>query len=227
VGDLHGLNTLKHQPAKVAAMEGVWETERGAPLLLFAIPDSEARTNHFEIGIPKMASFILTHDFNGEIKGLNDFLNTHPPVGPVFYSFRVMVGMGVLMLLVSWASVWAFRKTGPVLENKTHRLLLTALMFMMFSGWVATVAGWWVTEIGRQPYVVYGVLGTADVVAQHPPQLLAFTVLLYMAMYIGLIISYVWVLRYMLLGGIGSSKKVNWGGVPPATTPADKLRREQ
>jgi len=89
------------------------------------------------------------------------------------------------------------------------------------------VAGWWVTEIGRQPYVVYGVLGTADVVAQHPPQLLAFTVLLYMAMYIGLIISYVWVLRYMLLGGIGSSKKVNWGGVPTATTPADKLRREQ
>lgn len=227
VGDLHGLNTLKHQPAKVAAMEGVWETEKGAPLLLFAIPDSEARTNHFEIGIPKMASFILTHDFNGEIKGLNDFLNTHPPVGPVFYSFRVMVGMGVLMLLVSWASVWAFRKTGPVLENKTHRLILTALMFMMFSGWVATVAGWWVTEIGRQPYVVYGVLGTADVVAQHPPQLLAFTVLLYMAMYIGLIISYVWVLRYMLLGGIGSSKKVNWGGAAPATTPADKLRREQ
>ncbi len=226
VGDLHGLNTLKHQPAKVAAMEGVWHTERGAPLLLFAIPDGEQRTNHFEIGIPKMASFILTHDFNGEIKGLNEFLNTHPPVAPVFYSFRVMVGVGVLMLIVSWSAVWVFRKTGPVLSNSRHRFLLKVLMYMMFSGWLATVAGWWVTEIGRQPYVVYGVIGTADVVAAHPPQLLAFTVALYLAMYLALIISYVWVLRYMLLGGAGSSKAVNWGGAPKQHAPADRLRRD-
>lgn len=226
VGDLHGLNTLKHQPAKVAAMEGVWHTERGAPLLLFAIPDGEQRTNHFEIGIPKMASFILTHDLNGEIKGLNEFLNTHPPVAPVFYSFRVMVGVGVLMLVVSWSAVWVFRKTGPVLSNSRHRFLLKVLMYMMFSGWLATVAGWWVTEIGRQPYVVYGVIGTADVVAAHPPQLLAFTVALYLVMYLALIISYVWVLRYMLLGGAGSSKAVNWGGAPKQHAPADRLRRD-
>ncbi|HEX4917027.1 MAG TPA: cytochrome ubiquinol oxidase subunit I [Limnobacter sp.] len=226
VGDLHGLNTLKHQPAKVAAMEGVWHTERGAPLLLFAIPDADARTNHFEIGIPKMASFILTHDFNGEIKGLNEFLERHPPVAPVFYSFRVMVGVGVLMLLVSWAAFWVFRKQGPVLENKTHRLVLTALMWMMFSGWLATVAGWWVTEIGRQPYIVYGVLGTASVVAEHPPQILAFTVFLYMVMYIALIVCYVWVLRYMLLGGTGSAKKVDWSGAAVQASPADRIRKQ-
>ncbi|WP_370260900.1 cytochrome ubiquinol oxidase subunit I [Limnobacter sp.] len=226
VGDLHGLNTLKHQPAKVAAMEGVWHTERGAPLLLFAIPDEKARTNHFEIGIPKMASFILTHDFNGEVKGLNEFLNLHPPVAPVFYSFRVMVGVGMLMLLVSWVAAWTFRKQGPVLENKRHRLVLTALMWMMFSGWLATVAGWWVTEIGRQPYIVYGVLGTASVVAEHPPQILAFTVFLYMAMYIALIVCYVWVLRYMLLGGTGSAKKVDWSGAAVRPTPADRIREQ-
>ena len=97
-GDLHGLNTLEHQPQKVAAMEGVWETEQGAPLLLFAIPDEESRTNHFEIGIPRAASLILTHSLDGEIKGLNEFKGEHPPVAPVFYSFRIMVGMGMLML---------------------------------------------------------------------------------------------------------------------------------
>ena len=107
VGDLHGLNTLKHQPQKIAAMEGVWETERGAPLLLFAVPDDKARTNHFEIAIPKMASLILTHDADGEIKGLNDFPDAHPPAAPLFFAFRVMVGMGVLMLLVSFVLLLA------------------------------------------------------------------------------------------------------------------------
>lgn len=227
VGDLHGLNTLEHQPAKVAAMEGVWETERGAPLLLFAIPDEENRTNHFEIGIPKLASLILTHDLDGEIKGLNEFIGEHPPVAAVFYAFRVMVGVGMLMLFTSWAAAWMFRKGGPVLENKSHRLLLSVLVVMMFSGWLATVAGWYVTEIGRQPYVVYGVIATADTVAQHPPQLLALTVALYMVLYIALIVAYVWVLRYMLLGGMGSAKKPNWTGAPQQPAPADRLRNEQ
>jgi cytochrome d ubiquinol oxidase subunit I len=102
VGDMHGLNTLKHQPAKVAAMEGVWETGRGVSLLLFAIPDGATRSNHFEIGLPQVASFILTHDFDGEIKGLNSFGDAHPPPLPVFFAFRVMVGVGMLMLATSW-----------------------------------------------------------------------------------------------------------------------------
>jgi cytochrome d ubiquinol oxidase subunit I len=114
VGDLHGLNTLQHQPAKVAAMEGVWQTRVGAPLLLFAVPDEATRSNHLEIGIPKLASLILTHDLGGTIRGLDEFKGAHPPVKPVFYGFRVMVGTGVLMGVVAfvglgllWRRRWA------------------------------------------------------------------------------------------------------------------------
>ena len=105
-GDMHGLNTLEHQPAKVAAMEGVWQDEKGAPALVFAIPDEETRSNDYAIGIPKLASLILTHDPEGEIRGLDSFPGAHPPVAPVFWGFRVMVGTGMAMLLVAWAGVW-------------------------------------------------------------------------------------------------------------------------
>ena len=109
-GDAHGLNTLEYQPAKIAAMEGVWDTERGAPLLLFAIPDKEQRKNHFEIKVPKVASLILTHDANGEIKGLNSFGDAHPPPLPLFFAFRIMVGVGMLMLAASWLGWWLYRR---------------------------------------------------------------------------------------------------------------------
>ena len=99
VGDLHGLNTLEHQPAKVAAMEGIWETERGVAASLFAIPDEKAERNRFEIAIPKLASLYLVHSWDGEVKGLDAF-EKHPPVAPVFYAFRVMVGLGMAMLLL-------------------------------------------------------------------------------------------------------------------------------
>jgi len=112
VGDQHGLNTLQHQPQKVAAMEGIWHTERGAPLLLFAIPDATERRNHYEIAIPNLASLILTHSLDGEIKGLNDYANAHPPPLPLFFAFRVMVGVGVLMLLASWVGWWRYRRSG-------------------------------------------------------------------------------------------------------------------
>ena len=101
LGDMHGLNTLKYQPAKLAAMEGIWETGNGVPAVLFAIPDEKTQSNKFEIAIPKLASFYLTHDWNGEVKGLKDFDKT-PPVKPVFFAFRIMVGIGVLMLVLSW-----------------------------------------------------------------------------------------------------------------------------
>ena len=147
-GDLHGLNTLEHQPAKVAAMEGLWETERGAPLVLFGIPDEETRTNKFAIEVPKLASLILTHDLDGEVKGINEFGDAHPPVGPVFWSFRVMVATGMLMLLVSWGALFLLRRYGM------SRVVATALTGMTFSGWVAVLSGWYTTEIGRQPYLV-------------------------------------------------------------------------
>jgi len=196
VGDAHGLNTLEHQPAKIAAMEGVWETERGAPLLLFAIPDKEARTNHFEIKIPKIASLILTHDLNGEIKGLNSFGDKHPPPLPLFFAFRIMVGVGMLMLATSWLGWWLLRraKWQPALMP---RAVLWLFAGMTFSGWVATVAGWYVTEIGRQPFIVYGLIRTADVVSTVPSSMIGLTLALYITLYLALIVAYVTVLKYM------------------------------
>ena len=192
VGDLHGLNTFEHQPAKVAAMEGIWHTERGAPLTLFGIPDEEEQTNHYAIEIPKLASLILTHELDGEIKGISDFDGEHPPVGPVFWAFRVMVGVGMLMLLVSWFSAYKLLK-GQSLEGTPLKLLSG----MAFSGWVAVLAGWYVTEIGRQPWIVNGLLTTADVVAEHSGGMVLTTLIAYSVLYIGLLISYVLTLRYM------------------------------
>ena len=192
-GDLHGLNTLQHQPQKIAAMEGVWHTERGAPLLLFAWPDTASRTNHFELGIPKLASLILTHDADGEIKGLNEFPNAHPPVAPVFWAFRVMVGVGMLMLAVSWTGWLVTRHAGRM----PPRALLWTLVTMTLSGWVATVAGWYVTEIGRQPYIVYGLLRASDVASGVSAPTIGFTFALYVTLYLSLLVAYVTVLKHM------------------------------
>ena len=192
VGDMHGLNTLEHQPAKVAAMEGVWETERGAPALVFAIPNEEERRNEYAIGIPKLASFILTHDINGEIKGLNEFEGKHPPVAPVFWGFRVMVGTGMLMLAISWLCSWQLRKQGM-----PKPWLARILVAMSFSGWMATLAGWYVTEIGRQPYLVYGVLLTKDAASATAAPIIGLSLGLYLSLYVVLIISYISVLFYM------------------------------
>ncbi|MDP5185552.1 MAG: cytochrome ubiquinol oxidase subunit I [Alishewanella sp.] len=186
VGDFHGLNTLEHQPQKIAAMEGIWHTEKGAPLVLFAIPDAETQQNRFAIQIPKLASLILTHDANGELKGLNEFVGEHPPVAPVFYSFRVMVGIGMLMLLVAW---WSSIK---LVRHKTLTPLhLKLLIGMTFSGWVATLAGWYVTEIGRQPYLVYGLLKTRDAVTTVPSEHVALTLGLYLVLYAVLLVLYI------------------------------------
>lgn len=192
VGDFHGLNSFEHQPAKVAAMEGVWETQKGAPLLLFAWPDETNRTNHFEIGVPKLASWILTHDMDGQIKGLNDFEGDHPPVAPVFWGFRTMVGVGILMLLISWwASVTWWRK-GTIAKPQAY-----ALVAMTFSGWVATLAGWYVTEIGRQPWLVQGVLRTKGAIADIPKPFVGATLIGYVAVYLLLITAYLYTLFYI------------------------------
>ncbi|KQV78885.1 cytochrome ubiquinol oxidase subunit I [Rhizobacter sp. Root1221] len=196
VGDLHGLNTLRHQPAKIAAMEGVWATERGAPLLLFAIPDAAQRKNHFEMAVPKAASLILTHQADGEIRGMNDFPGAHPPPLPVFFAFRLMVGMGLLMLAASWGGWWLYRRTAWQ-PAKLPRPLLWLFAGMTFSGWVATVAGWYVTEIGRQPFIVHGLVRTAEVVSKVPSSMIGLSLALYIALYLGLIVAYLAVLKYM------------------------------
>jgi len=192
LGDLHGVNTFKHQPAKLAAMEGIWETQRGAPAVLFALPDEEARVNRFEIAIPKLASLYLTHDLNGEVKGLNDFIGAHPPVAPVFWSFRVMVGTGLLMLAVGWLALWQQRK-----GKEIKPWLGKVLVGMTFSGWLATLAGWYVTEIGRQPWLVTGVLSTKQAAADIPTPMLIGTLVLYIAVYLALLVAYISVLFYL------------------------------
>jgi len=191
-GDLHGLNTLEHQPAKVAAMEGIWETERGAGLRLFALPNEETRSNDYEIQIPKLASLILTHELDGEVRGLNDFEH-HPPVAPVFWSFRVMVGIGLLMLAVSWLGVWQLKRRG-----EPAPWLLRVLVGMSFAGWVATLAGWYVTEIGRQPWVVYGVVSTADAASSVPAPLIGISLGLYLSIYAVLLVAYISVLFHLM-----------------------------
>ena len=200
VGDLHGLNTLQHQPQKIAAMEGVWATQRGVPLLLFAWPDEEQRRNHFEVAVPKLASLILTHEADGEIKGLDHFRGRHPPVAPVFFAFRAMVGVGVLMLVASWLGWWLYRRCAWQ-PRQLPRWLLWGLAGMTFSGWVATLAGWYVTEIGRQPFIVYGLLRTAEVASSVSAPTIALTLALYIALYLALIAAYVSVLAYMALKG--------------------------
>jgi len=155
VGDQHGLNTLEHQPAKIAAMEALWHTEKGMPLVLFAIPNEKERRNDYSIEIPKLGSLVLKHDFDAEVKGLDAF-EDHPPVAPVFFAFRVMVGVGVLMIFVSWMSLFLLRR------GTLPRGWLWLLSGCTFSGWIATLSGWLVTEIGRQPWLVTGILRTAD-----------------------------------------------------------------
>ena len=151
VGDFHGLNTLEHQPAKVAAMEGHWETSGNVPLLLFAIPDQEAQTNRFEIGIPNLASLILTHSTDAVIQGLNEFApEEQPPVWIVFWAFRVMVGIGLLMIATALIGLLLRRK------GKFHQHTMIPMPF------VAVLAGWIVTESGRAPWLVYGMMAHAE-----------------------------------------------------------------
>jgi cytochrome d ubiquinol oxidase subunit I len=192
IGDLYGLNTAKHQPAKIAAMEGIWHTEKGADFTLFGFPDEEQQTTHYAIKLPNMASWVLTHDFNGEVQGLSEFKDEHPPVAIVFWSFRIMIGVGLLMIAVSvWCALALLRK-----KEITGNMLRT-LSWMTFSGWVASLAGWYVTEIGRQPFIVYGQIRVADVAANHPPEHIAITLVTYILIYSFLLYSYIATLRYL------------------------------
>jgi cytochrome bd ubiquinol oxidase subunit I len=191
LGDLHGLNSLEHQPAKVAAIEAIWQTEKSVPLVLFGIPNSTTKKNDFAIEIPYGASLILTHKSDGEIKGLNEFPNAHPPVAPVFYGFRIMLGVGMLMLLVSWIGVWQLWLVAKGRKKEMPPFLLKILVGMTFSGWIATLAGWYVTEIGRQPWLVTGVLTTHDAVTKVPSSNVGISLVIYLSLYLVLLIAYI------------------------------------
>jgi cytochrome bd ubiquinol oxidase subunit I len=206
LGDLHGLNTLEHQPAKVAAMEGNWETRGHVPLVLFALPNERERRNDFEIAIPNGASLILKHEAAGVVPGLNSFVTPdgvvkHPPVAPVFYAFRIMVGVGMLMLVVSWFTGWRIWRRGEITTP-----IAVVLVAMTFSGWVATLAGWYVTEIGRQPWLVTGVLTTAQAASKVPAAMIGATLAMYLAIYAFLIAAYISVLFHLANKGVPKPK---------------------
>jgi cytochrome d ubiquinol oxidase subunit I len=192
VGDQHGLNTFEHQPAKIAAMEAVWHTERGAPLVLFAIPNEDLRRNDFAIELPYGASLILTHKLKGEIKGIDHFEPDRPAVAPLFFGFRLMVGIGVLMLLVSWTGAWLMRR-----GRAAPRWLLWVLAGFTFSGWIATLAGWIVTEVGRQPWLVTGILRTRDAVGEISGAQLGASLTGYILTYAAMLVAYLVVLTHM------------------------------
>jgi len=161
-GDLHGLNTLKHQPAKIAAMEGHFETAAGAPLILFGIPNAAEERTDYAISIPKLGSLILTHDPNGVVRGLKEWpKHERPPVGIVFWSFRIMMGIGFAMLGIGAWSLWLRYRRRLYDSTWMHR----AAIVMGPSGFAALLAGWFTTEIGRQPYTVYGLMTTAESVS--------------------------------------------------------------
>jgi cytochrome d ubiquinol oxidase subunit I len=206
VGDLHGLNTLEHQPAKVAAMEGNWETRPHVPLVLLGWPDEDTRTTTEILTIPSGASLILKHDPAGVVPGLNDFVGAHPPVAPVFWSFRVMVGTGMAMLGISWLTLFLIRRRGVA---GLPPLVLRGLVAMTFSGWLATLAGWYVTEIGRQPWLVTGVLATRDAVSDVPAGMVASTLAMYLTVYALLLAAYIAVIFQL-------ARK---GGATPANKP--------
>jgi len=190
VGDLHGLNTLEHQPAKIAAVEALWKTQKGAPLTLFAFIDEESKSNEFALEIPKALSVILRHDPDGVVRGLEEFGEDYPPVAPVFFAFRIMVGMGVAMLLLAWAGTWILRKSTP-------RGLLWTFAAFSFSGWIATLAGWMVTEIGRQPWLVTGILRTAEAVGEASGAELGASLTAYVLTYAALLLSYMVVITHL------------------------------
>ncbi len=204
VGDLHGTNTRDHQPAKLAAMEALWEGESGVPMLLFALPDQESRRNHWELGIPKLGSLIITRDSNGYVEGLNAFGDDHPRVAPVFWAFRTMIGTGLLMIGVAWLG------TGFLLRRRAFPgWFLLLLVGLTFVGWVATIAGWYVTEIGRQPWLVQGILRAEDAVGAVPPTRVGMTLTAYLSTYAFLLIAYVGTLFHLARKEMGDVTKVS------------------
>ncbi len=206
IGDLHGLNTLEHQPAKVAAMEGLWKTQQGAALKLFGWPDDEEEVTKYAIEIPKLTSLILTHDLNGEVKGLKEWpKDERPPVAVVFWSFRIMVGLGVLMVVTGLVGVILFIRK-RLFDTRWFQWWCMALTP---AGFISVLAGWMVTEVGRQPYVIYGVMKTAETVSPVIGPHIALSLL-------GFIISYTFIFSagsYYILRLIGK------GPVPPDEDP--------
>ncbi|SFM26693.1 cytochrome ubiquinol oxidase subunit I [Marinobacter zhejiangensis] len=182
-GDLHGLNTLEHQPAKVAAMEGHWRNGNegeGVPLILFGWPDSETETNHLALEIPRLGSLILTHSWDGTFQGLTEFpADERPNVAAVFWSFRVMVGLGLLMFALGLWGLWSWHRR----QLFTNKRFLRFALLMGPSGLIALLAGWFTTELGRQPWIIHGVMKTADAASPHEATELGLSLAVFIIVY--------------------------------------------
>jgi cytochrome d ubiquinol oxidase subunit I len=225
IGDLHGLNTGEYQPAKLAAIEARWETGRRVPLTLFAIPSNKAETNSFAIEVPWLGSLILTHHLDGEVKGLKAFpADQRPPVAIPFFAFRIMVGCAVAMLGLVLLGGW-LRWRGWLYETP---LFLRLLQVAAPLGFVAVIAGWCVTEVGRQPWTVFGLLRTAQSVS---PSLTSVDVAISLAGYMLVyLLIYPWglflMLRIVRRGPGYSDERASRmeGRRPQAPVPAGALR---
>jgi cytochrome d ubiquinol oxidase subunit I len=196
-GDLHGLNTLKHQPAKIAALEAIWQTEKGVPLTLVGIPNEDERRTDYALKLPRVGSLILAHDINAEIQGLDRFPD-HPPVAPVFFAFRIMVGVGVLMLCLSWFGAFQILR-----KKEFSRTSLWVFAAFTFSGWVGVLAGWIVTEMGRQPWLVTGLLRTAEAAGDVAGTKIGMSFTAYVITYTALLISFIVVVTHLAGKGEG------------------------
>jgi cytochrome d ubiquinol oxidase subunit I len=207
IGDMHGLNTLKHQPAKVAAMEGHWENKPGepVPLILFGFPDMQGETIRYKIEIPMLGSLILTHTLEGHYPGLKEFpREDRPNAAIVFWTFRVMVGLSLLMILLAMWSAWAHWRGQPYQSKALSRFAL----LMGPSGLIALLAGWYTTEIGRQPWVVYGLMRTGNAVSNHSALTLSVTLVVLLIVYVAIFGA-----------GIGYMLKLVNGGPDPRENP--------
>jgi cytochrome bd ubiquinol oxidase subunit I len=180
IGDQHGLNTLKHQSMKIAAVEGHWDGSAPGDLVLVAWPDEKAETNRFAVLIPRGASLILTHSWKGLFPGLKSVPPAdRPPVVPPFFAFRIMVGIGLLMIATALTGAYLWWR-GRLLKTRWY---LRLVQHGWWTGFVAVIAGWIVTETGRQPWVAYGILRTADAVSPHAANLVAATLMLFVLVY--------------------------------------------
>ncbi|MEA3152911.1 MAG: cytochrome bd ubiquinol oxidase subunit [Betaproteobacteria bacterium] len=204
IGDAHGLNTLAYEPQKVAAMEGLWETRTAVPAVLFAVPDEANEVNRFEISVPHLASLYLTHSWDGAVRGLKSFAaDDRPPVAPVFFAFRIMIGMWAIMFALT-VSAWWLAWRGRLFTSRGY---LRAATWAIPVGFVAVTAGWTTTEVGRQPYVVHGLFRTSDAVT---PMLtggdVVTSLLAFIAVYIVIYGAGVYYLVRLVRRGFGSDE---------------------
>jgi len=218
VGDLHGLNTLKHQPAKIAALEGHWENKpgEGVPLALVGWPDMEEERTRFAVNIPRLGSLILTHSLDGQFPGLKEFApEDRPNATVVFWTFRVMVGLGLLMIALALWGTWARWRDTLYRNRALHRFAL----WMGPSGLVALLAGWYTTEIGRQPWIIQDIMRTADAVTPHSTSEVGLTLALFVVVYFIVFgAGSVYVLRLIRTGP--ESHEPQEGGPGERRTPA-------